>query len=151
MPKTIISDTSCFIILSNIGELDLLQRTYGQVVTTIEVAAEFGEALPDWVEIKAATDKHLQQILEMQLDKGEASAIALAIENAESTIILDDSKARKIAERLGLNITGTVGVIVKAKLNGVISSVKPYFKKIRETDFRLSDEIEMQALKEAGE
>lgn len=46
MPKTIISDTSCFIILSNIGELNLLQKVYGQIITTIEIAAEFGEQLP---------------------------------------------------------------------------------------------------------
>ncbi|MCX6198273.1 MAG: hypothetical protein NTY88_03495 [Bacteroidetes bacterium] len=66
MPKTIISDISCFIILSNIGELDLLQKIYGRVLTTIEVADEFGEPLPDWVEIKGAADKYTKQILELQ-------------------------------------------------------------------------------------
>lgn len=151
MPKTIISDTSCFIILSNIGELDLLQKIYEKVTTTIEVAAEYGQQLPDWVEIKSAADKYKQQILEMQIDKGEASAIALAIEITNSTIILDDIKARKIAEHLGLKITGTIGVIVKAKLNNIIPSIKPYLIKIRQTNFRLSTEIEKQALKEAEE
>ena len=151
MHRTIISDTSCFIILTNIGELDLLQKTYGQVLNTIEVAAEFGSPLPDWIEIQSATDKYRQQILEMQIDKGEASAIALALEIPDSTIILDDYKAQKIAERLGLEITGTVGVIIKAKLRGVIPSIKPYFENIRKTDFRLTDAIEKQALKEAGE
>ncbi|MCX6198274.1 MAG: DUF3368 domain-containing protein [Bacteroidetes bacterium] len=52
---------------------------------------------------------------------------------------------------MGLEITGTNGVIIKAKLNGIIPSVKPYLEKIRNTDFRISDEIELQALKEAGE
>ncbi len=52
MPKTIISDTSCFIILTKIGELDLLAKSYGNVITTIEVATEYGEFLPEWVEIK---------------------------------------------------------------------------------------------------
>jgi predicted nucleic acid-binding protein len=51
MPKTIISDTSCLIILSKIGELDLLFRTYGQITTTKEVALEYGEQLPEWIEI----------------------------------------------------------------------------------------------------
>ncbi|MCX6274762.1 MAG: hypothetical protein NTV09_06110 [Bacteroidetes bacterium] len=68
MPKTIVSDTSCFIILTKIGELDLLQKTYGQIVTTIEVATEFGQALPEWIEIKSAADKTRQQILELQID-----------------------------------------------------------------------------------
>ena len=49
----------------------------------------------------------------MQLDKGESSAIALAFETPDCTIILDDYKARKIADQLGLHITGTIGVIVK--------------------------------------
>ena len=151
MPKTIISDTSCFIILSNIGELNLLQKVYGQIITTIEIATEFGEQLPDWVSIHQVTDKYRQQLLEMQIDKGESSAIALALETPNCTIILDDYKARKIADQLGLHFTGTIGVIVKAKLNGVIPSIKPILSKIRTTDFRLSSELELLALKESGE
>ena len=140
-----------FIILTNIGELDILQKTYGAVITTIEVATEYGQPLPDWVEIKSATDKYRQQILEIQIDKGEASAIALALEIPNCTIILDDYKARKVAEHLGIEITGTLGVIIKAKLRGVIPSIKPLLTKISQTDFRLSDDIEKLALKEAGE
>ncbi len=60
MLKTIISDTSCFIILTNIGEIELLHKVYGEVTTTAEVAAEFGETLPEWVKIAAATDKYRQ-------------------------------------------------------------------------------------------
>lgn len=107
--------------------------------------------LPDWVEIISVKDKYRQQLLEMQIDKGESSAIALALETPECTIILDDYKARKIAIQLGLNFTGTIGVIIKAKLNGIISSIKPLLEKIKQTDFRLSAEIEIQALKESGE
>lgn len=151
MPKTIISDTSCFIILTNIGELDLLNKIYGRVITTAEVVSEYGEPLPQWVEIETPADKHSQQLLELQLDKGEASAIALAIETAGSTIILDDYKARKVAERLGLTITGTLGIIIKAKLRGIIVSVKPYLEKMRKTGFYLSPEVEQEVLKAAEE
>jgi predicted nucleic acid-binding protein len=151
MPKTIISDTSCFIILSNIGELELLHKVYGQITTTPDIVAEFGETMPDWVEIAAATDSYRQQLLEMQIDKGEASAIALALEIPGSTIILDDYKARKIAKQLNLAYTGTIGVIIKAKLLGVIPAIKPFLQKIKQTGFRLSADIELQALMEAGE
>jgi predicted nucleic acid-binding protein len=151
MPKAIISDTSCFIILTNIGELALLYKVYGQILTTPEIAAEFGESLPAWVEIVEVKDKYKQTILELQIDRGESSAIALALETPDSTVILDDYKARKIAERLGITLTGTIGVIIKAKLNGTIPSVKPLLEKIKQTDFRLSPEIEAQALKEANE
>ena len=151
MHKTIISDTSCFIILSKIEELDLLQKLFGKIVTTADIAEEFGEKLPDWVTIEKVTDKYRQQILEMQIDKGESSAIALALETQDSTLILDDYKARKIAQNLGLKFTGTIGIIIKAKLVGIIPSIKPYLQKIKETNFRITAEIELQALKEANE
>jgi len=151
MPKIIISDTSCFIVLTNIDELNLLQRMYVSVLTTPEVSDEYGQSLPNWIQVKAAADIQLQKVLELQVDKGEASAIALAIETPESTLIIDDFKARKVAERLGLHITGTIGIIIKAKLNGIIPSIKPYLIKIKETDFRLSSELEQQSLKQAGE
>jgi len=151
MHKTIISDTSCLIILTNIGEIELLHKVYGQIVTTIDIATEFGETLPEWVEIVSVVDKSKQILLEMQIDKGESSAIALALETPDCTVILDDFKARKIADKLGLAYTGTIGVIIKAKLIGTIPSIKPLLEKIKETDFRLSMEVELQALKEAKE
>jgi predicted nucleic acid-binding protein len=151
MLKTIIADTSCFIILTNIGELDLLRKLYGQIVTTIDVATEYGEKLPEWVEITEVTDKYKQQLLELHIDKGESSAIALALEIPNSTLILDDNKARKIAEHLGLTFTGTIGVIVKAKHQGIIPSIKPILENMKKTGFRISVEIEIQALKQANE
>ncbi len=87
----------------------------------------------------------------MQIDKGEASAIALAIELSDSVVILDDYKARKLAESLGIQIIGTIGIIIKAKRQGVIESIKPFLQKIRQTDFRISEEIEKRALEESGE
>lgn len=131
MPKIIISDTSCFIVLTKIEELDLLQKVYGQITTTIDIATEFGETLPEWVEIYSVVDKKRQQLLELRIDRGESSAIALALETPDCTLILDDYKARLIAERLGINITGTIGVIVKAKLQGIIPSIKPILEKIK--------------------
>ena len=129
----------------------LLHRLYGEVYTTIEVAVEFGDTLPDWVIISKVANLHYQEILELQIDKGEASAIALAIEMEDATIVLDDYKARKVAEKLGLDITGSLGVIVKAKLRGLITSVKPILAKIKQTNFRLSAAIEDIVIKEAGE
>lgn len=149
MPKTIISDTSCLILLTNIGELDLLHTLYDQIVTTLDIAIEYGEPLPEWVEIRQVNDKSRQQILELQIDKGESSAIALALEIPGSLIILDDYKARKIAQQLSIAFTGTIGV--KAKLSGAIPSIKPLLAKIKSTNFRLSADIERQALEAANE
>lgn len=110
MPKTIISDTSCFIVLTNIGELELLHKVYGRIITTLDIATEYGEPLPEWIDIVNVSDKSKQRLLELQIDKGESSAIALALETPDSTIILDDNKARKIAYQLGLTYTGTIGI-----------------------------------------
>jgi predicted nucleic acid-binding protein len=151
MSNTIISDTSCLIILTNINEIDLLRKLYGKIITTAEVAEEFGQTLPEWIEIRVASDEFRQRILELQIDKGEASAIALAIELSDSVVILDDYKARKLAESLGIQIIGTIGIIIKAKRQGVIESIKPFLQKIRQTDFRISEEIEKRALEESGE
>jgi predicted nucleic acid-binding protein len=151
MPKIIISDTSCLIILNKIGELDLLRQLYNTVTITQDILLEYGEQLPDWIEVQQANDQYRQQLLEMQIDKGEASAIALALETADNIVILDDWKARKLAERLGLTVTGTLGVIIRAKNTGLIPSIKPYLEKIRETNFRISEELEQIALKEANE
>jgi len=151
MPKTIIADTSCFILLSKIEKLDILKYLYGNVNVTREIANEYNKKFPDWVKIHSVSETLRQEILEIQVDKGEASAIALAMEIKDSVLILDDYKARKIAETLNLKVTGTIGVIIKAKHTGVINSVKPILESIKETDFRMSTEIVNQALKEAGE
>jgi predicted nucleic acid-binding protein len=151
MPKVIISDTSCLIILSKIGGLDILRQLYTTVTITKEILLEFGDNLPDWVTVQHGSDQYRQQILEMQIGKGEASAIALALELIDHTLILDDWKARKVAERLGLNVTGTLGVIIKARNIGLIPAIRPYLEKIRETNFRISEELEQIALKEANE
>lgn len=151
MHRTIISDTSCFIILNKIGNLDLLNKVYGRITTTVEIAAEYGDPLPEWVEILSITNKDRQQLLELQIDKGESSAIALALELPDSMLILDDIKARKIAKQLGLNFTGTIGVIIKAKLIGVIPSIKPILIQLREKGVRISEEVELTALQEAKE
>ncbi len=151
MPKVIISDTSCSIILTKIGALDLLHQLYKKVTITQDILLEYGDKLPEWIKIQRVKDQYRQQLLEMHLDRGEASAIALAMETAKNIVILDDYKARKVAELLGISVTGTLGVIIKAKNSGIIPSVKPYLEKIRETNFRISDELEQIALGEANE
>jgi predicted nucleic acid-binding protein len=95
--------------------------------------------LPDWIEIR--TQKNISFQNSLDLDAGEASAIALAIESESSLLILDDNKGRKAAERLQLLYTGTLGIILKAKNVGLITSVKPILLKIQQTNFRFSQKV----------
>lgn len=151
MHKIVISDASCFIILHKIGELDLLKKVYGSVLTTPEIAAEFGEELPDWVLIKQVKDRKYIEFLETIVDEGESSAIALAKEMESPLLIIDDLKARKLATKLNLKYTGTIGVIHKAKQNGVIEQIKPIIDKLQATNFRISDKIVNELLKRNNE
>ncbi len=137
--EIVIADTTCFILLENIGEFNLLRLLFSKIVTTNTIAAEFGSHLPEWIEIRNPKDISFQNSLD--IDAGEASAIALAMESENSLLILDDSKGRKTAERLNLLYTGTLGIILKAKKVGVITSVKPIFQKIQQTNFRFSKKV----------
>ena len=147
--KIVIADTSCFILLDNIGELDLLKALFGRVITTPTIAQEFGADLPEWIEIKLVSDTQLQSTLDV--DVGEASAIALALESGPSLVILDDDKARKLAKRLNLNITGSLGVLLRAKREGIIPSIKPIIEKIQQTNFRYSQKVLAEILSLAKE
>ena len=98
MQRVIISDTSCLILLDKIGELNLLNKLFGQVTVTQEIANEFRKELSGWFKIEGPINKTYQKILEASLDKGEASAIAFAIEQEDCLLIIDDLKGRKYAE-----------------------------------------------------
>jgi predicted nucleic acid-binding protein len=95
LSRVIIADTSCFILLDKINSLSILFELFGEVITTIEVSNEFGKPLPSWVKIEMVIDRMQQIALQAEIDKGEASAIALAIEKTNPLLILDDYKARK--------------------------------------------------------
>jgi len=151
MQKVIISDTSCIILLDKIGELKLLNRLFGQITVTQEIAEEFKNELPDWFKIEQPANKTYQKILEASLDKGEASAIAYAIEQHDCLLIIDDYKGRKYAEQLGLKITGTLGIIIDAKLHGHIKSVRPLLDKIKRADFRLTADLERRTIEKSKE
>ncbi len=117
------------------------------MVTTPEIVEEYGDELPSWIEIKKVEDKKYQSFLETQVDRGEASAIALANEYEDVLLLLDDLKARKLATKLHLKITGTLGVIHKAKQMNIITEVKPLIERLLSTDFRISEKIINELLK----
>ena len=123
MPN-IISNTSCLIVLDNIGTLDVLKELYGKVFITEEVSKEFGKTVPDWIEVRKVSDNKYLKLMKNFVDLGEASTIALAVETDDIVIILDDLKARKLAQKLNLKITGTIGVLVKARKRNIITSTQ---------------------------
>jgi predicted nucleic acid-binding protein len=120
-------------------------------VITEVIAEEFGEPLPSWLEIMPITDNKYLQLLEHRLDKGEASAIALAITLDDALLIMDDLKGRKEAKRLGIKFTGTLGVLFNAKQKGLIPALKPFIDQLLSTDFLIAPHIIHELLALCGE
>ncbi len=148
----VISNTSCLIALDNIGRLSLLKDIYGKILITQEVAEEFGHALPgDWILVVEVANNEYCRILSSFVDRGEASTIALALERPGSLTILDDGKARKLADRLDVNYTGLLGVILKAKKMVIVDSVGAILQELTSAGFRMGKNVEQEVLRLAGE
>lgn len=151
MQETIVSDTSCLILLQKIGHLHLLKELFGSILITSNVAEEFSAELPGYFHIQNPGDPNYLKILSTFLDKGEASAIALALELESALLIIDEAKGRREAKALGMKITGTIGVLMLAKEKNLIKALKPVFQKMEKTNFRLSKHLIHKALAMAKE
>lgn len=92
MPGIIVSDTSCLILLDKIERLDLLESLFKSVSITEIIAEEFGKELPNFIRIENPIEINYQRILETFLDRGEASAFALAIEKDQCLLIIDEMR-----------------------------------------------------------
>lgn len=151
MEKVIISDTTCLILLSNLGKLDLLQALFSTVTITPEVRAEFGDPLPHWVVVESVKDQQQFATMRLMVDEGEASAIALCLEKPGSLLIMDERKGRKVAQDLGLITVGTLGILLEAKKGGHISQLRPLIEQIFQSDFRVSSDLLNTVLLLSGE
>lgn len=107
--------------------------------------------MPEWIAVEDATDPVRLSILELELDKGEASAIALALENKNSLLIIDEGKGRRVATRLGIKKLGTLGNLIQAKNKGHILQIKPLLLNLQGVGFRISDQLIVEGLKRVGE
>ena len=107
---------------------------------TETVSKEFKKPLPDWIQVQNPRT-NLHQGLMSFLDAGEATSIALASELSDCLLIIDESKGRRVAKEMGIEITGSFGSLIAAKEKGIIQSVKPILDKIKQTNFRISDDL----------
>ena len=144
--ELVIADASPLIALIEIGELELLQKLYQNVSVTDIVRDEVHADLPSWITICTEYDQKQFQILQLELDPGEASAIALAFEKPGCRIIMDENKGRSVAKRLGLKVTGTIGVLIKAKEKGLIGAGKDILAKLEKHGFWLSERLKKQLI-----
>lgn len=158
--RIVISNTTPLMYLHKIGHLNLLQRLYGKILVTRQVVEELDEGksagAPDlqsqpWIEVR---NVRLPEALRLvpDLGGGEASAIALALEfGRNSLVILDDSLGRRIAALQDISITGTAGVLLRARKEGLILEVRSIIDALVDAGFYLRPQHRKDILRMAGE
>lgn len=160
MSLCLVADTGPLIALAGIDQLALLQNAYGRIVVPEAVHKELLEGgafalgvaayqKAEWIEVMTAQPEPSLLAL---LGAGEASVIALATGLKADAVLIDEQKARKIAGSVyGLNVFGTVRVLLDAKRAGRLESVKEALEGILANGYRLHETIVAYALKEASE
>ena len=155
------ADSGPLISLAVIDQLTLLKKLYPRIIIPPAVWHEVtvkGKNLPGaeavsqqpWIEIQTPDLKTLQP-LSIITDPGEAEAIALAQTIKNSIVLLDDSQARRIAERLNLPRIGTLGVLRRAKMKGFISEIKPMIEQLKANRIYISENLINAILKSVDE
>ena len=161
----IISDTSPLSSLDLVGYLSILKDIYTNVVIPQAVANELANLTEEdirikaiislkWIQVKQAANLELVACLrnEYNLDIGEAEAIALALELKADELLIDERLGRREAVRLGLSITGVLGVLLIAKNRGLIAKVQPIIDAlILQANFRISRQLYEEVLQTANE
>jgi hypothetical protein len=161
-----VSDSSTLIHLALLGRLELLRECYGDVLIPPAVwkevvkqghgragAREVEEAARSgWLKVESPTNELLLRLLKRDLDDGEAEAIALTVEREAEVVLLDESHARRKAAVYGLQKTGVVGLLIRAKVEGKLPSLRQELDRLRqEAGFWISENLYQQALTAVGE
>ena len=158
----VVSNTSPLLNLAIIDQLDLLRQQFGEILIPKAVLEELRvvEMLPGsdhlrealvagWLQVREVNNPSLVQLLQRDLDRGEAEAIALALLLDADWIILDERDGRRIAKSFGLQVTGILGVVIRASRNGQISSLPLVINQLREeAGFHIAQNLLSQILKE---
>jgi hypothetical protein len=159
--EIIIADSSPLIGLARIGQLGLLRQMARRIVVPRAVHAEVTTVRADapgaaevaaqtWLEVRDA-DAAIVAPLLILVGKGEAEAIALAQREPTALLLMDDLRARKLADRLALRRMGTVAFLGRAKREGLIPKLKPALDALLANHIFVRRELIAAALREVGE
>lgn len=116
-------------------------------------AAEVQQAADEgWLRVVAPSDQRLSRLLRRDLDDGEAESICLALEQDPDVVLLDESEARRIVDTYSLNKTGIVGLLIRAKREGKVTSLRDELDCLRdEAGFWIQEHLYERALAAVGE
>ena len=161
----VVSNTSPLSNLAIIGRLGLLRTRFEKIWIPTRVEAELCR-LPNpaglaaieeafgsgWIVARPIRDNATIRLLTASLDPGEAEAIALAVEMKADWILLDETEGRRAASRAGLQVTGILGILLRAKQRGEIPLLKPELEALRtRARFFIGTRFERELLGRAGE
>ena len=149
-----VSNSSPLIALAAIDRLDLLPALFQSIVIPPAVAHEIRRSVPlpaAWLRVRTREGPLPATVLRRSLADGEREAIALALEAPPDGIILDDLPARRVAYAAGLNVIGTLGVLLGAKRAGLLPVIRPELDGLVRTSFFLSPQLYTELLQAAGE
>ena len=160
--RKVVVNTTPLIALSHVSQLDVLKRLYGEIVIPEAVYRELSiktesickkavDNSLEWIRIKSINNEMAKAMYKTQLHDGEVEVIILSKEIAADVVIIDDANAKKHAKYLGLPVTGTLGVLIKAKREGYINELKPIFSQMVENGIYISQSLMESCLKQAGE
>lgn len=164
-PMPAVSDTSPILGLAAIGQLDLLREQFGDIFIPQAVLAELRvessfrgaaviqQALQEsWIKPREIENLPLAQSLSLDLNKGESEAITLAIDLGMTIIVMDERLGRDKARNMGLTAIGVLGILLSAKKQGRIESLKQAMSDLRnEIGFFISPDLYARMLSLAGE
>ena len=160
--ELVVSDASTLIGLAAAEAFELLRGLFGQVAVSTTVRDEVfaGGDRPGARALSSAIGDGWITVVEVgpiaadaaNLDAGEASTLTLALEHrGRSLVLMDETIGRSYARALDLKVTGLVGVLLAAKHEGLVPSVRPFLERLQQGNFRLSEELVRTIIKEAGE
>jgi predicted nucleic acid-binding protein len=159
--RKIIVNATPLIVLCHIGCLELLKKLYGKIIVPRAVYQEVC-AKPDsvcqqikdhadWIQVCDISHPAERKMYQAKLHAGEVEVMILASEMEAELLIIDDNAAKKTAKYLGFTVTGTLGVLLKAKQNGIVQEVRPLLQAIRKSGFYVSRNVENMVLSAAHE
>ena len=156
--RKVVVNTTPLIALADIGQLDLLHQLYGEIMipnaVIDEIESEPAKTLvanAHWIKKKHILHPERKSMFKSRLHSGEVEVIILAEEEEANLIIIDDNSAKKTAKFLGYNVTGTLGVLLKAKQECEIESVKTLLDMLSDKGFFIDNDIRDIVLKKAEE
>jgi len=158
----VVSNTTAISELAKVGGVSLLQGVFGRVLIPEEVYAELisgnhpaAAIVPtaDWIEVRSVSQRmHVTALREAAgLDLGEAAAIVLGQELNADWLVLDDRTARRAASARGIPHVGTIGILLRAKEQGLLTSVKMMLDSLIAQGTRIGNSLYKEALRAAGE